>query len=115
VGVARIAARAAAIVWTLVLLAFLWSPPPRNPRWNWEWLDETVHCVLFFGFAIAWSVARLGLRRVAIAGVALAIVTELVQPWLPWERTAQLGDVVADVVGLLVGLAPAALVRMRRR
>lgn len=94
------------------MLVALWSPPPPQPKWRWEWIDETVHVSLFFGFAIAWAIALGRPRWVAAAGVALAIATELVQPLLPWERTAQLGDAIADAVGLALGLA---IVRVARR
>jgi VanZ family protein len=100
----RSVARGVAIAWTAGIFALLWSPPPpaRDSPW---WADEAVHGGLLFGFAIAWSAARARAGVVAAAGVAISIVTELVQPLLPWPRTAQVGDVVSDAGGLAIGLA----------
>lgn len=107
--------RVGAIAWTLLMLFVFWSPSLVREPVVW-WADEAVHSGSFFGFAIAWRLARTRASRVAVAGVALAITTELVQPLLPWPRTAQIGDVVADACGVALGLAVvAAIARMRRR
>jgi len=101
----RLVATSGAVVWTLAMLAAFWSPPPPQPRWRWEWIDETVHLSSFLVFAIVWSIAGARWRPIAVVGLALAAVTELVQPLLPWHRTAQLGDAIADALGLALGLA----------
>jgi hypothetical protein len=96
-------ARGFAIAWTLAMLFVFWSPVSVDQPSPW-WADEAVHGGSFFGFAIAWGLAGLRPRWIAASGIALAIVTELVQPRLPWPRTAQLGDVIADACGVAVGL-----------
>ena len=96
-------ARGFAIAWTLAMLFVFWSPVSVHEPAP-EWADEAVHAGTFFGFAIAWGLADLRPRWIAGCGIALAIVTELVQPRLPWPRTAQLGDVVADACGVALGL-----------
>lgn len=88
----------------VVSTIFLWMPPPANPRWHWEWLDETVHLTLFFGIATLARGAGLSARVVLVGCVAWAAVTELVQGQLPWPRTPQLGDAIADTIGALLGL-----------
>jgi VanZ family protein len=47
---------------------------------------------------------------VAWGGVALAVITELVQALPIVNRDASVGDVIADLIGLLIGLAVAARV-----
>lgn len=97
------------------MLFVFWSPSPVREPVVW-WADEAVHSGSFFGFAIAWRLARVRASVVAVAGVALAITTELVQPLLPWPRTAQIGDVVADACGVAIGLAVVlGLARLRAR
>ena len=96
-------ARGFASAWTLAMLFAFWSPVSLQQPSPW-WADEAVHGGTFFGFAIAWGLAGLRPRWIAACGLALAIVTELVQPLLPWPRTAQLGDVVADACGVALGL-----------
>jgi hypothetical protein len=99
----RLAAYGFAIAWTLAMLFVFWSPVSVDQPAP-EWADEAVHGGTFFGFAIAWGLTRLRPRWIAASGLALAIVTELVQPMLPWPRTAQLGDVIADACGVALGL-----------
>ena len=113
--IVRLGTRGGAIAWTLLMLFVFWSPSLVHEPVVW-WADEAVHSGSFFGFAIAWRLARVSAARVALAGVALAITTELVQPLLPWPRTAQIGDVVADACGVAIGLAVVlGLARLRAR
>jgi VanZ family protein len=109
-----VVATSGAVLWTLAMIAAFWSPPPPQPRWRWEWIDETVHLSSFLVFAIAWSIAGTRWRPIALVGLALAAITELVQPLLPWHRTAQLGDAIADALGLGLGLALIAGLRALR-
>ena len=103
-----------AVGWWGVCTAFLWMPPPKNPTWDWEWLDETIHLTFFFGIAALARAAGLSARVVLVGCIVWAAVTELVQGQLPWPRTPQLGDVVADTLGALLGLGAAHLVLRQR-
>ena len=100
-------------------------------RREYEWLGrladwaETVsvpglNLAHVLAFAVVGLVARLALPRarsvhVVPAAVGIAILTELVQFWLP-GRTPRLWDVVDDIGGTLLGLALGSLVlRLRPR
>jgi VanZ family protein len=87
----------------VLLTAMLWMPPPANPTWDWQWLDESIHLSLFAGLAglATWSGGTA--RTVLLACLVWAIVTEVVQGWLPWPRTPEVGDVVADMIGATLG------------
>lgn len=111
----RWSARAFATVHTLLVLVMLWSPPPPPPEIPIPWLDKAVHAALFAVFALAWSLAGMRPRTIAIVGTSLGVLTELVQGVLPWPRTPDVFDVVADVAGLAIVLALAALVASARR
>lgn len=73
-------------------------------------LDKLAHFALFAGFGGLWMRALHGpLRRragrVAIAGIAFAVFTELYQGLLPFERSPELYDALADIAGVLVAVA----------
>jgi VanZ family protein len=97
------------------MLAVFWLPPPPDPQWDWAWLDETVHAGSFFGWAGLARVAAFPVRATLAFGVGLAVITELVQATLPWDRSADPSDVLADVVGLALGLGVARLLGIPRR
>lgn len=103
-----------AFVWTSLLLVACLMPS--------QWLqvnesqvhvgishfDKLVHVVLFAGFGFLWFQAarsRRGLTWVLVAGVALAVFTEFGQALPIVGRDSDPFDGLADVVGLLIGLA----------
>lgn len=65
--------------------------------------DKLVHVVVFG--TVAWSGLRAGLPAVPLLGVLLvhAPLSELVQAPLVTGRSGDVRDVVADVVGVLIG------------
>ncbi len=104
-----------AFVWTLVILVLCWTPADWLPvketggaGWDLPHKDKFVHAGMFLVFAVLWLEATKGkpgrFTWVAAAGIALAVVTELVQnvPFL--RRDGELADALADSVGVLVGL-----------
>lgn len=104
-----------AVTWTLVILVLCWTPadwlPVKEtggPGWELPHKDKFVHAGMFFVFALLWlAAAREKPRRfawVAGAGIALAVVTELVQNLPFLKRDGEVVDAVADCVGVLVGL-----------
>ena len=71
-------------------------------------LDKLVHGVLFAQLAWSWMRAGGGRHRAAWvlgAGAALAVLTELAQGLPAIARDPDPLDALADVAGLLVGLA----------
>lgn len=66
--------------------------------------DKVHHLLGFavFAYSLRFAFPALGLRRTFIAGLAVAIVIEALQNWLP-GRTSSLGDMAADMMGLLLG------------
>ena len=106
-----------AILWTMgLLIAFLvpahWlrvvaTGPHPLTFFN---ADKVVHCILFAGFAFLWMQAARTRRAqvgVFVAGVALAVLTEVAQG-LPFiARGSDPADGLADLVGLIFGLAVA--------
>src|SRR5206468_3862690 len=79
-------------------------------------LDKLIHATLFAGFGWLWirSLANRHFGWVLSAGVALAIITELVQGLSIIHRDPDVFDGLADVVGLTLGLGFALWLARRR-
>ena len=76
-------------------------------------LDKVVHAGIFVVFSVLWA-RTLTIRRrfawVALGGIALAILTELVQTLPIVGRDGEVSDALTDVAGVLVGIVLASLV-----
>jgi VanZ family protein len=104
--------RGAFAVTVLVSLAVLFAPASDVPSAP-PGVDKIVHGLLFL--ALAFSGRWAGIRQSLLGGalVGYAVVSELVQGLTPLARSASVGDWLADVVGVLAGLALWALVARR--
>ena len=96
---------ALALLWTVGAVAVLFLPGSAIPKPGDEW-NVLAH-VTFFAVAVAlWAAAFPGrLRRVAAVAAGLAVATEVGQGTLIEGRGAQWVDLVADLYGVLGGLA----------
>jgi VanZ like family len=104
--------RGAFAVAVLVSLAVLFAPASDVPSAP-PGVDKVVHGLLFLALAFTgrWAGIRQSLLGAALVGYA--VVSELVQGLTPLARSASVGDLLADVVGVLAGLALWALVSRR--
>lgn len=96
----RRAVLAVAVVVHLVVLYAPSAPAVGGPSLT----DEVVHVVVFAVVAWAARGAGLPLAGVVLALLAHAVVSELVQHALLAGRTGDPSDVVADAVGVAVGV-----------
>jgi VanZ family protein len=85
----------------LVSLAVLFAPPSDVPSAP-PGVDKIVHASLFLALALSGRWAGVGRGAVAGVLVGYAAVSEVVQGMI--GRHAAVGDLVADVVGILLGL-----------
>jgi hypothetical protein len=104
-----------ALLWTLVILVLCWTPDvmlpvvegPDTYLFRVIHIDKFVHAGLFAVFSVLWLRALpVGNRRflwVALAGAALAALTEIVQNVPIIHREGEVSDAVADFVGVLLG------------
>ena len=101
-------------VTVLVSLAVLFAPPADVPD-SAPGVDKAVHATLFLALALTGRWAGIG--RAVLAGVLVlyAAVSEVVQGLEVIGRGASVADWLADVVGVLAGLALWAAVARRRR
>ncbi len=99
-----------ALGWTLLILALCSIPGQDLPDLNVWSMDKVGHFGVFAIYGWLWLAAWTPRRSNAVAwvlvtGVAYAVFTELYQGWLPWDRTPDPYDVLADVAGLVAGVA----------
>ncbi len=76
-------------------------------------LDKVVHVAVFGAVALAGRVAGVGVWPLVVGLGLHAVVSEVVQGALLDRRGADPLDVVADLVGVALGLAAARLVAVR--
>ncbi|MDA1028949.1 MAG: VanZ family protein [Bacteroidetes bacterium] len=109
-----------ALSWTLLILVLLSIPGKSVPRVAIMEFDKFIHAGLFFVLTTLW------LRAVAAENVTRALVvlgcivvfsfaSEWYQEWLPFDRTADLFDAVADSIGALIGILVWAIAMVKRK
>ena len=100
------------VVTTALTTAMLWpleAPPPAP-----EGADKLVHFMAFAALAFPLArTGRLGLLPVFIGASAFGAIIELIQP--SFNRSADLNDWVADIVGVVLGIGLGLLYRRLRR
>lgn len=107
-GAARLRWRVALGLLVVVHLVVLYAPdgggaPPFSGA------DKVVHVATFASVALAGLRAGLAARWWVPVVAGHAVVSELVQHWLLPHRTGDPADVVADLVGVAVGVLAARL------
>jgi hypothetical protein len=108
---------AMAALWTLVILVLCWTPRElvqeleEGPSWFLLLIpnfDKLVHWGIFVVFSVLWL--RTGTSRwrsawVALGGLAVAAITEIVQLLPAIRRDASVPDALTDLIGAAIGLA----------
>ncbi len=98
-----------AIIWTLGILAACSIPGKDLPDISFYSFDKIAHFVVFAGFGWLWMGALESppTRRtgyVLASGLAYAALTEVYQGLLPYDRTPDLNDALANALGLLTAV-----------
>lgn len=87
----------------LVHLLVLYSPEGTGSGWAPEGSDKVVHALIFGAPIVLGALVGLPLRLLVAVFAAHAVISEVVQHvWLP-HRSGDPWDVVADLVGVLLG------------
>ena len=108
---------AMAVLWTLAILFMCWIPGEwvevvegESPWLQLPDLDKVVHWGIFVAFAVLWlrtTNSRWRYAWVALAGLALAVISEVVQNIPMLRRDGEIGDAITDFIGVAIGLAVA--------
>ena len=100
-----------AIGWTLLILAGCSIPGSEIPDIGFSLFEEDklVHFTFFSMFSWLWSRALPDhlpgkMMWIGVVGVLYSVGTELYQGMLPWERTPDPIDAIANILGLLTGI-----------
>ena len=98
-----------ALIWTLGILAACSIPGSDLPKVNIVSFDKAAHFVVFAGFGWLWAAALRGTLarktgRVLAGGLAYAVLTEIYQGFLPFDRTPDPMDALANALGLLTAV-----------
>lgn len=98
-----------ALAWTLAILAACSIPGRDIPSVGLMQFDKVVHFCMFAGFGGLWLWALRGplaTRRwwVLGTGVGYAIGTEIYQGFLPFDRTPDPYDALANLAGLIAAI-----------
>ena len=99
------------IVTIVLTVAMLWpiNQPPPGP----DWTDKMVHLIAFAALAFPLArTGRIGLWPIFLGASAFGGAIELIQPFT--NRSADLNDWIADILGVALGIAAGLLYRRVR-
>jgi len=91
-------------LWTFAILVACSIPGKSIPSAPVMGFDKIVHIGLFFVWIILWLLASRGKSTFfVILGMAYGLALEFYQQLLPFDRSFDWWDAVADAVGVLLG------------
>lgn len=98
-----------AVLWTLAILAACTIPGEDLPDIDILSIDKFAHFAVFGLFGWVWMYAlgqpfHARAAWVIAAGIAYGILTEVYQGLLPWERSPDAYDALADALGTVAGV-----------
>ena len=91
-------------IWTLFILIACTIPGKNIPSAPVMGFDKLVHTGLFGAWIVFWLLAtRENAWLIVAAGLAYGIALEFYQQLLPFDRTFDWWDALADAVGVVIG------------
>ena len=97
--------RLAALLGTLILLVACWVPTSKLPSAATLSWDKLLHAIAFLAVSFCWRRAGLDTRRTLLLCLVLAVGTEVGQSLLAGGRQGDVLDVLADLIGAVLGTA----------
>ncbi len=91
-----------AIVWTVIILIGCSLPGKDVPDMSMG-IDKVVHCLMMAGFGFLWLYSIPKVYFVILLGTVYGFALEFWQQILPFGRTFDVLDGVADTVGVILG------------
>lgn len=96
---------------TVGVLVMCFTPAKSVPQHEVFQADKLFHVLAFLIVGYAWRRSGLSTMRALVIGLLLAIGTEIGQTLLGQGRQGDVLDVLADVIGTLLGVLMAARLR----
>lgn len=98
-----------ALRWTVVaagiVVLFSLALAPSDAAPSVSQVDKVQHALGFFVLTLVYGLMFPGRRAAVTAGVVvLGIAVEVLQALMPFGRHAEIGDLIADLVGVVIGL-----------
>jgi hypothetical protein len=91
-------------LWTLVILIACSLPGKSLPAAPVIGFDKVVHLGLFCVWIVLWTLATHGKDKLCVlGGIAYGLALEYYQQLLPFDRSFDWWDAVADAAGILLG------------
>jgi VanZ family protein len=108
----RLATASRALFWALMAMSAYFAFAPASPEPAGQWGDKLAHLLAFAALALSAAHAYAATRMAITAGLLCGwgATIEAIQALLP-TRSAELGDLLADALGIAAGLAGAAAAR----
>lgn len=103
-------------LWTILILVACTWPGKDIPEAPVGGFDKIVHIGMFVGWAILWlSVLPSRMLPVVVTGMFYGVALEFYQQLLPFSRTFDWWDALADAVGVIIGYGFTVLILNRYR
>ncbi|GGC66009.1 VanZ family protein [Hoyosella rhizosphaerae] len=96
--------RALPLALTFVVVCIMLFSPASESSVAIPHIDKVVHAVMFAALGFTSRLARIGIVASTVWLGVFAVISEIAQGLMPFGRTADPWDVVADVVGALAGI-----------
>lgn len=98
-----------AISYTLLIVVLSLSPIPRAiPNFKFFEMDKLIHLTMYFILILLWGINlisfKFSLIKILFLTIFFGLLIETLQYLLPFGRNFDLGDIIANSVGAIIGI-----------
>ena len=98
-----------AISYTLLIVVLSLSPIPRSiPSFKFFEMDKLIHLTMYFILILLWGINlisfKFSLIKILFLTIFFGLLMETLQYLLPFGRNFDLGDIIANSVGAIIGI-----------
>ena len=98
-----------AISYTILIVVLSLSPIPRAiPNFKFFEMDKLIHLTMYFILILLWGINlisfKFSLIKILFLTIFFGLLIETLQYLLPFGRNFDLGDIIANSVGAIIGI-----------
>ena len=98
-----------AISYTILVVVLSLSPIPRAiPNFKFFEMDKLIHLTMYFVLILLWGINlisfKFSLIKILFLTIFFGLLIETLQYLLPFGRYFDLGDIIANSVGAIIGI-----------